>query len=174
MSSSTTAALSYHEPSIEIILILTTFLLLLNIVNYVLDKIIYCGLIGQIIIGIAWGLPGANWLLLDVQNTVMQVGYLGLILIVYEGKKSKSLTTNEFALLILLCVQADSRRIFAPFAPISRSPASWPRRASQHRSLSPLSLFLSSMLLLSKHSPPEQRSARRLSARPSLLYPRAG
>jgi hypothetical protein len=98
MSPSTTAALSYHEPSIETILILTSFLLFLNIINYVLDKIIYCGLVGQIFIGIAWGLPGANWLTLDVQNTVMQVGYLGLILIVYEGKKSSQRSCRSISL----------------------------------------------------------------------------
>jgi len=80
------AAISYEEPSIVTILIQTSFLLLLNIVNFFLDRIIYCGLIGQIFIGIAWGRPGAGWLPTEVQETVMQLGYLGLILIVYEGK----------------------------------------------------------------------------------------
>lgn len=80
------AALSYEESSIVTILIQASFLLLLNIVNFVLDKIIYCGLIGQIFIGIAWGRPGAGWLSTEVQETIMQLGYLGLILIVYESK----------------------------------------------------------------------------------------
>jgi len=81
-----TAALSYEEPSIVTILIQTLFLLLLNVVNSILDRVIYCGLIGQIFIGIAWGRPGAEWLSTEVQETIMQLGYLGLILIVYEGK----------------------------------------------------------------------------------------
>ncbi|OJJ89385.1 uncharacterized protein ASPGLDRAFT_21500 [Aspergillus glaucus CBS 516.65] len=38
-------SLAYHEPGI------TT----------VLDKIIYCGLIGQLFIGMAWGVPGGNF-----------------------------------------------------------------------------------------------------------------
>ena len=82
---SSSAALPYHEPDIVSILVLSSFLLLLNIVNWSLDRLVYCGLIGQILVGIAWGLPGAGWLELDVQHTVLQLGYIGLILLVYEG-----------------------------------------------------------------------------------------
>lgn len=82
------SALPYHEPGIVTILIQSSFLLLLNATNYVLDNIIYCGLLGQVFIGIAWGTPGANWLSQAAQDTVMQLGYLGLILIVYEGTTS--------------------------------------------------------------------------------------
>ncbi|THY46901.1 Sodium/hydrogen exchanger [Aureobasidium pullulans] len=79
------AALPYHEPGIVTILIQSSFLLVLNGINWILDNAIYCGLVGQILIGVAWGTPGANWLSEEVQDTVMQLGYLGLILIVYEG-----------------------------------------------------------------------------------------
>ena len=41
-------SLPYAEPSILSILILGSFLLLLNAVNYLLDGIIYCGLVGQV------------------------------------------------------------------------------------------------------------------------------
>lgn len=85
MASDILGARSYSEPSIVTILILSSFLLLLNVVDYVLNALVYCGLIGQIFIGVAWGLPGANWLTADVQEVVTQLGYLGLILIVYEG-----------------------------------------------------------------------------------------
>ena len=81
-----TAALSYHEPEISTILIFASFLVLLNVVNFALDRAVCCGLIGQILLGVAWGLPGANWLPLEAQDTIMQLGYLGLILIVYEGQ----------------------------------------------------------------------------------------
>jgi hypothetical protein len=57
-------------------------------VNALLDKLIYCGLIGQLLIGMAWRVPGANWLELDVQKTIQQLGYLGLLLLVYEGKST--------------------------------------------------------------------------------------
>ncbi len=79
------AALPYHEPGIVTILILSSFLLLGNVVNSILDHFIFCGLIGQIGIGVAWGTPGGKWLSQEVEETIMQLGYLGLILIVYEG-----------------------------------------------------------------------------------------
>lgn len=84
--STPTAALSYEEPHIDTILIYASFLLLLNIVNHGLDKLLYCGLVGQIMVGIGWGVPGANWVPREAQDTIMQLGYLGLILLVYEGE----------------------------------------------------------------------------------------
>lgn len=84
-ASTTTASLPYREPGIVTILIISSFLLVLNAVNYILDRLVYCGLVGQIFVGIAWGAPGADWLSAEVQQAVVQLGYLGLILIVYEG-----------------------------------------------------------------------------------------
>lgn len=79
------SSLPYHEPDIITILTQASFLLLLNIVNAGLDRLLYCGLLGQVLIGIAWGTPGAKWLSVNVEETVVQLGYLGLILLVYEG-----------------------------------------------------------------------------------------
>lgn len=86
MMPSVAAALPYREPDIVTILIFAAFLLLLTIANYALDRLLYCGLVGQILLGVAWGVPGANWLTREAQDTIMQLGYLGLILIVYEGQ----------------------------------------------------------------------------------------
>ena len=85
MAVSSTAALPYHEPPIVIILIQASFLILLNAINFLLDNIIYCGLLGQVFLGMAWGTPGAMWLNTEVEKVIVQVGYLGLILLVYEG-----------------------------------------------------------------------------------------
>ncbi|KAI9739313.1 MAG: hypothetical protein M1834_007526 [Cirrosporium novae-zelandiae] len=85
MSQSTDAALTYHEPDIITILVQSSFLLLLNIINHVFDKLIYCGLIGEILIGVAWGIPGTRWLSSTAEEVIVQLGYLGLILLVYEG-----------------------------------------------------------------------------------------
>lgn len=79
------SALSYEEPGIRMILIQSGFLLVLNFANSILDKLVYCGLIGQIFIGVAWGMPGAQWLTLEAQEMMQQLGYLGLLLLVYEG-----------------------------------------------------------------------------------------
>lgn len=79
------ASLPYHEPDIVVILIQSAFLLLLNILNFILDKALYCGLLGQVFLGVAWGTPGAKWLGSDVESVIVQLGYLGLLLLVYEG-----------------------------------------------------------------------------------------
>lgn len=98
MSGATEAgAVLYHEPDIITILIQSSFILALNAIDYILDKAIYCGLIGQILIGMAWGTPGANILGSDFQRTITDLGYLGLILIVFEGGLStdmKALRSN--------------------------------------------------------------------------------
>lgn len=86
MTEANSASLPYHEPGIVTILIFTSFLLLLNGINHFLDRIVYCGLLGQIFIGIAWGSPGAKWLSLQAEEVIVQLGYLGLILLVYEGR----------------------------------------------------------------------------------------
>jgi Kef-type K+ transport system membrane component KefB len=86
MSGVSSAALLYREPDIVSILVLSSFLLLLNAVNYILDRIAYCGLIGQILVGVAWGTPGGRLLEQGTEQVVVQLGYLGLILLVYEGK----------------------------------------------------------------------------------------
>lgn len=80
------ALLPYHQPAIFTILVQTSFIIVLNVINYVLDHLINCGLLGQILVGVAWGAPGAEWLGKGVQETIVQVGYLGLVLLVYEGR----------------------------------------------------------------------------------------
>ncbi|KAF3763468.1 hypothetical protein M406DRAFT_48582 [Cryphonectria parasitica EP155] len=100
------SSLSYAEPSIVTLTILSGFLLLLNVVNYGLDKLLYCGLIGQVFLGIAWGAPGANWLPFSVQEAIMQIGYIGLILIVYEGGLSISFKTLKANLVLSAAVAA--------------------------------------------------------------------
>ncbi|KAK5111972.1 hypothetical protein LTR62_004506 [Meristemomyces frigidus] len=99
MSSGNTASLPYHEPGIVTILIISSFLLLLNAVNYILNRLVYCGLVGQLFIGVGWGTPGADWLSAELQQSIVQLGYLGLILIVYEGglaSNLKALKANLF------------------------------------------------------------------------------
>ncbi|KAF2971694.1 hypothetical protein GQX73_g1804 [Xylaria multiplex] len=86
--------LPYHEPSLVELLISSTFLLALNGINSLLDRTLACGLIGQVLIGTAWGEAGARWLSIDFQRVVSSLGYLGLILIVYAG----GVETNVVAL----------------------------------------------------------------------------
>ncbi|RMZ73184.1 sodium hydrogen exchanger family [Pyrenophora seminiperda CCB06] len=98
------ASLPYHEPGIVTILLLTSFLLLLNVINAALDRLLYCGLLGQVLVGIAWGAPGTKWLTASVQETVVQLGYLGLILLVYEGGLSTWFQSLKANLLLSTAV----------------------------------------------------------------------
>ena len=91
-------SLPYHEPGIVTVLVQTSFLLLLNVINAALDRLLYCGLLGQVLVGIAWGAPGAKWLSIQVEEAIVQLGYLGLILLVYEGV-STSPTSHSSPLL---------------------------------------------------------------------------
>lgn len=79
--------LPYVEPGLDIILPLSTFIFILNITRDVLDDLLYCGLIGEIFIGILFGMPitGTSWLGMEIQQTVQYLGYLGLICLVFEG-----------------------------------------------------------------------------------------
>ncbi len=111
MSSS---ALPYHEPGIVDILILSSFLLLLNVVNSIIDRYLFCGLIGQILIGIVWGVPGAAWLSMPLEETITQLGYFGLLLLVFEGGLSTSCAALKSNLLLSMAVA--STGILLPMA----------------------------------------------------------
>ncbi|KAK5999108.1 hypothetical protein PT974_01497 [Cladobotryum mycophilum] len=93
------SSLPYHEPSIVTLLTQASFLLAANLLNHVVDSLLYCGLIGQILVGVAWGTPGSKILPTEVETTIVQLGYIGLILIVFEGGLStdfRSLKANIF------------------------------------------------------------------------------
>ncbi|KAJ4385521.1 hypothetical protein N0V93_009950 [Gnomoniopsis smithogilvyi] len=88
MAESTAAAagfLQYHEPDIISILVLVSFLLCLSSLGWVFNKLIRAGLIGQILLGILYGAPVGNILNIEWQETFLALGYIGLILIIFEG-----------------------------------------------------------------------------------------
>lgn len=85
MSAAALTYLPYHEPDITTILLLSSFVIALNATNSILDAILYCGLVGEVLVGIARGTPGAGWLSQVLENSIVQLGYLGLILLVFEG-----------------------------------------------------------------------------------------
>lgn len=98
--------LPYHEPNITTILSLTSFLLLLNSVRYILDQLLYCGIIGEILIGIIWGLPvgGTSWLSTGTQEAIQAYGYLGLIGLVFEGGLKTDLTLLKKSVYLSILV----------------------------------------------------------------------
>ncbi|KAK4121516.1 Sodium/hydrogen exchanger [Parathielavia appendiculata] len=79
------AFLAYHEPNIIFILTLVSFFLCLGIAEWLADKLIRAPLIGHITVGLIYGVPLANILAPDWQETFLALGYIGLILIIFEG-----------------------------------------------------------------------------------------
>jgi Kef-type K+ transport system membrane component KefB len=98
--------LPYEQPNITVILSLTSFLIVLNGVRYLLDKLLYCGLIGEILIGIIWGLPVGRtaWLTEGTQEAIQAFGYLGLVGLVFEGGLGTSLAQLRKAMLLSVSV----------------------------------------------------------------------
>ncbi len=94
--------LPYEEPGIVTLLSLSSFLIVLNAIHLIFDKLLYCGLIGQILIGIVWGIPvgGTSWLNEGTQHAIQQLGYLGLILLVFEGGLSTDLVQFRKTILV--------------------------------------------------------------------------
>ncbi|KAJ5916778.1 Cation/H+ exchanger [Penicillium tannophilum] len=77
--------LPYHEPGIVEILIIISFFFFLSLAKWVSAKVIQAGIIGQIAVGIIYGVPLANILEHNWQETFLALGYVGLILIIFEG-----------------------------------------------------------------------------------------
>ncbi|KAI2676862.1 hypothetical protein LCP963914a_8157 [Penicillium roqueforti] len=77
--------LPYHEPGIVEILILVSFFFFLSLARWVSATAIQAGIIGQIVVGIIYGVPLANILQHNWQETFVSLGYVGLILIIFEG-----------------------------------------------------------------------------------------
>jgi Kef-type K+ transport system membrane component KefB len=92
--------LTYEEPGTTQFLEITLLLLSLNLINHILNKWIYCGLVGQILIGTALGSPGANLFGIETEKAVLNLGYIGLMLLVYEGEISFPSTVGSLFILI--------------------------------------------------------------------------
>lgn len=80
------SSFTYEEPSISSILVVSTYLLLLNIVGLAAQRLLSAGLLGQILIGVIYGTPLAGWLQDDWQAALIVLGYVGLLLLVFEGE----------------------------------------------------------------------------------------
>ncbi|KAI1320144.1 cation/H+ exchanger [Xylariaceae sp. FL0255] len=63
-------------------LILSSFLILVSVPIWAQDTALYCGLFGEIFIGITWRKPGGKLLSQDAEEVFVELGYLVLIVIV--------------------------------------------------------------------------------------------
>jgi hypothetical protein len=68
------------------LLCLISFFFFLSFAEWFSAKIFKAGLIGQIIVGLIYGLPVGNIMPVEWQETFVELGYIGLILIIFEGE----------------------------------------------------------------------------------------
>lgn len=73
------------------LLIIISFFVFLALSYAISSTLLRAGIIGQIIVGIIYGLPLSSILQVDWQETFLVLGYLGLVLIVLEGGLSTRL-----------------------------------------------------------------------------------
>ncbi|KAK4056447.1 hypothetical protein OIO90_002590 [Microbotryomycetes sp. JL221] len=76
--------ISYREPTLPHLLTLISFLYLLQVGRTLADKVLGAGLIGECAIGVVYG-PVTDILEIEWQQTFVAMGYIGLVLIVFEG-----------------------------------------------------------------------------------------
>ncbi|KAA8617607.1 sodium-hydrogen antiporter [Pyrenophora tritici-repentis] len=78
--------LQYHEPNIIQILVLVSFFFWLSFGEWLSNRVFRAGLIGQIIVGLIYGLPiGGDIIPIPWQEAFIALGYIGLVLIIFEG-----------------------------------------------------------------------------------------
>lgn len=78
-------ALAYTSPSIDTVLVLASYLLLLSIFGHAFQELFYAGILGPLVLGAIYARPLADILPSDVQSAVLSIGYLGLILLIVQG-----------------------------------------------------------------------------------------
>lgn len=94
------------------ILIIISFFFFLSLAEWITAKIIQAGIIGNIAVGIIYGVPLANILEMDWQKTFLSLGYVGLILIIFEGPSS-SFFPSFLCLFFFILFRLVSDRIFS-------------------------------------------------------------
>ncbi|ORY31422.1 Sodium/hydrogen exchanger family-domain-containing protein [Naematelia encephala] len=108
------SSFTYHEPSTLQYLILIAFFSLLNIFGWVAQWLLSAGLLGQILIGVIFGEPLAGWLDQSWMEAFISVGYVGLLLVVYEGGASASIEKLTALLPLSTCIALTG--LLAPIA----------------------------------------------------------
>lgn len=97
MSSSSLAAYPFQEPTPAALLLLAAYLVLLNLSELVAQRALAAGLLGPVFVGAVFGAPLADWLPGEWMATFEVVGYLGLMLLVFEGGRRGSSQSRSTA-----------------------------------------------------------------------------
>lgn len=96
--------IQFQLPSTRDVIILCAFLFLLQAARIISQRILKVGSLGQVFIGALFGAPLANLIPMRLQLTCVDIGYIGLILLVFEGALATNLNllVHHLALSIVL------------------------------------------------------------------------
>ncbi|OSX60686.1 hypothetical protein POSPLADRAFT_1147337 [Postia placenta MAD-698-R-SB12] len=84
----------YSQPSLPDLLIIASFIYLLNVVRIAADLALHAGIVAELFLGMVYGSPLAGILPWSWETTFIVMGYLGLVLIVFEGDNLPVLLSN--------------------------------------------------------------------------------
>ncbi|GAA5882769.1 hypothetical protein JCM1840_002356 [Sporobolomyces johnsonii] len=104
---------SYHEPTLPRLLTAISLLYLVQLARGIANHLFGAGLLGEIAIGVIYG-PVAQILPLEWEQTFVVVGYIGLVLIVFEG--GLTLRPRSFLPLLPLALVTALLGILLPLA----------------------------------------------------------
>ncbi|KAG8731357.1 Hsp70 ATPase ssc1 [Ceratobasidium sp. 423] len=97
-------SLPFAEPHTTTLLIVGSFLYLLNVIHELFQFLFGAGLVGQLILGAVYCVPLGNILPIDIQTSMGTIGYLGLLLLIVEGGLSTRLDILSERDNIILCL----------------------------------------------------------------------
>ncbi|KAJ7701943.1 Cation/H+ exchanger [Mycena rosella] len=100
-------AIAYTTPEIPLILAVSSFLYLISVAEAVFARFIHAGLLGPLCIGILYGSEVSGILPDALQSTCITLGYIGLLLIVFEAGLSTNISLL-FDNILLSCAVAVS------------------------------------------------------------------
>ncbi|GAA5891857.1 hypothetical protein JCM8208_002914 [Rhodotorula glutinis] len=84
VSTAPAGTLLYHEPGFVDLAIVLSFLYLAQVARNIANRLVGAGLLGEVAVGVVFG-PVAKILDIAWMQTFLVVGYIGLVLIVFEG-----------------------------------------------------------------------------------------
>jgi Kef-type K+ transport system membrane component KefB len=94
----------YEAPELPILLTISSYIYLLNIAEAIFKALINAGLIGSLAVGVIFGPEVSNLLPDYIQHTFTLLGYIGLLLLVFEAGLSTDITllyNNIFLSLVV-------------------------------------------------------------------------
>ncbi|KAL0581670.1 hypothetical protein V5O48_000372 [Marasmius crinis-equi] len=83
---------SYEVPDIPLLLTLSSLLYLMNVAEEIFVTLLEAGLLGSLATGIIYGPEAGNLLPEAISETILVLGYIGLVLLVFEAGMSTNLS----------------------------------------------------------------------------------